>query len=70
MIFANKQDLPSSLSQDEIRKVFQLIQLFDLDSITTHHWAIFGCSGVTGKNLLNGIDWVITDIGSRLYSLD
>ncbi|CAF0848475.1 unnamed protein product [Brachionus calyciflorus] len=51
LVFANKQDIPGSLSSEEIR------QILDLDNITTHHWQIQGCSAVTGQNLVEGIDW-------------
>ena len=45
------------------------LQALDLDSITTHHWLIQGCSAVTGENLLLGIDWIIDDIASRIFSM-
>ena len=45
-------------------------QALDLDSITTHHWLIQDCSAVTGENLLKGIDWVIDDIASRIFTMD
>ncbi|XP_067938584.1 ADP-ribosylation factor-like protein 2 [Watersipora subatra] len=64
LVFSNKQDLPGALSADEIR------ELLDLDSISTHHWMIIGCSAVTGENLLQGIDWTISDISSRLFTAD
>ena len=46
------------------------LQALDLDSITTHHWLIQGCSAVTGENLLLGIDWIIDDIASRIFTMD
>ena len=64
LVFANKQDLESSLSAEEIR------QALGLDEIKTHHWAIHGCSAVTGKNLLQGMDWLIADIASRIFTVD
>lgn len=64
LVFANKQDLPGALSAEDIR------QALDLDSITTHHWLIQDCSAVTGENLLKGIDWVIDDIASRIFTMD
>ncbi|WAR20026.1 ARL2-like protein [Mya arenaria] len=56
LVFANKQDLPGAG--------------LDLDEITTHHWLIQGCSAVTGENLLEGIDWIIDDIASRIFTMD
>lgn len=64
LVFANKQDLPGALPAEKIR------ELMDLDSIKTHHWLILGCSAVTGDNLLKGIDWVIDDIASRIFTMD
>lgn len=64
LVFANKQDLPGALPAEKIR------ELLDLDSIKTHHWLILGCSAVTGDNLLKGIDWVIDDIASRIFTMD
>ncbi|KAJ3009996.1 ADP-ribosylation factor-like protein 2 [Thoreauomyces humboldtii] len=64
LIFANKQDLPGALSSEEIAEIL------DLKSILTHHWQIIPCSAVTGENLLNGMDWIVTDISKRIYMLD
>ncbi|ENN70840.1 hypothetical protein D910_07767 [Dendroctonus ponderosae] len=61
LIFANKQDLPGA---------FGLGQALDLDKIKSHHWKIVSCSAVTGENLLDGIDWLITDIATRIFTLD
>eukprot|EP00039_Didymoeca_costata_P010769 m.145870 g.145870 ORF g.145870 m.145870 type:complete len:185 (-) comp14958_c0_seq11:1730-2284(-) len=64
LIFANKQDLPGSLSSAEIQKAL------GLDTISTRHWHIQGCSAVTGENLLDGMDWVVDDIASRIFMLN
>ena len=62
LIFANKQDLPGSLSTEE------LSQLLDLNAIKTHHWKIVPCSAYTGDNLEVGINWLIDDISSRIFT--
>ncbi|OWF43527.1 ADP-ribosylation factor-like protein 2 [Mizuhopecten yessoensis] len=64
LVFANKQDLPGALSSESIKDALQL------ESIETHHWLIQGCSAVTGDNLLKGIDWVVDDIASRIFTMD
>uniref|UniRef100_A0A914WPH5 ADP-ribosylation factor-like protein 2 n=1 Tax=Plectus sambesii TaxID=2011161 RepID=A0A914WPH5_9BILA len=64
LVFANKQDLPGSFKAEEIK------QILDLDSIKTHHWQILPCSALSGQNLLNGVDWLIDDIASRVFTLD
>eukprot|EP00193_Tetraselmis_chui_P013305 CAMPEP_0177785296 /NCGR_PEP_ID=MMETSP0491_2-20121128/20223_1 /TAXON_ID=63592 /ORGANISM="Tetraselmis chuii, Strain PLY429" /LENGTH=184 /DNA_ID=CAMNT_0019306249 /DNA_START=197 /DNA_END=751 /DNA_ORIENTATION=- len=64
LIFANKQDLPDALSAEEIEKEL------DLKSMGARHWRIVGCSAVTGKGLLEGFDWTVNDIRSRIFLLD
>ncbi|KAF9317565.1 ADP-ribosylation factor-like protein 2 [Podila horticola] len=64
LVFANKQDLPGALTDVQIREAL------GLDSIETHHWAILACSAKTGTHLLKGMDWIVGDIGSRIYLLD
>ncbi|KAK6181206.1 hypothetical protein SNE40_009115 [Patella caerulea] len=64
LVFANKQDLPGSLSSEDIKK------MLDLDNIKSHHWRILPCSAVTGEHLLEGIDWTIDDIASRIFTMD
>ncbi|CAH1792037.1 unnamed protein product [Owenia fusiformis] len=64
LVFANKQDLPGALSATEIREAL------NLDNIKSHHWLILGCSAVTGENLLQGVDWIIDDIASRIFTQD
>ncbi|KAK3092342.1 hypothetical protein FSP39_001581, partial [Pinctada imbricata] len=64
LVFSNKQDLPGALKPEEIKNAL------DLDSIKTHHWLIQGCSAVTGDNLLKGIDWIVDDISSRIFTMD
>ncbi|XP_032820867.1 ADP-ribosylation factor-like protein 2 [Petromyzon marinus] len=62
LVFANKQDLAGALSADNIKEAL------DLEAIKTHHWCILGCSAVTGENLLMGIDWILDDISSRIFT--
>uniref|UniRef100_A0A2K6AMF4 ADP-ribosylation factor-like protein 2 n=1 Tax=Macaca nemestrina TaxID=9545 RepID=A0A2K6AMF4_MACNE len=45
-------------------------EALELDSIRSHHWCIQGCSAVTGENLLPGIDWLLDDISSRIFTAD
>ncbi|GAB5591199.1 ADP-ribosylation factor-like protein 2 [Umbelopsis nana] len=64
LVFANKQDIPSALTD------VQLKEALNLDAIKSHHWNIQACSAVTGENLLTGMDWVVGDIASRIYMMD
>eukprot|EP01112_Ceratiomyxa_fruticulosa_P007277 TRINITY_DN1882_c0_g1_i2.p1 TRINITY_DN1882_c0_g1~~TRINITY_DN1882_c0_g1_i2.p1 ORF type:complete len:212 (+),score=47.12 TRINITY_DN1882_c0_g1_i2:82-636(+) len=64
LVFANKQDLPGALTPSEI------VQYLNLEGITTHHWNIQACSAVNGSGLVEGIDWVVKDVASRIFFLD
>ena len=35
-----------------------------------HHWQIHPCSAVTGKGLVEGMDWIVDDISSRIFLSD
>lgn len=64
LVFANKQDIEGSMTSDEIKDAL------DLDKITSHHWLIVSCSAIQGDNLLKGIDWLVGDIGARVFTTD
>jgi hypothetical protein len=53
-----------ALSIDDIAEVLEL------KSITKRHWKIVACSAVTGDGLITGVDWVVSDIASRIFMLD
>ena len=65
LILANKQDLKGSLTAQEI------CQVLELESIATHHWAIEPVSAFIGMDedgrLLNAMDWIVQDIGNRIF---
>eukprot|EP00995_Heteronema_vittatum_P007908 NODE_3065_length_709_cov_315.746970_g2165_i0.p1 GENE.NODE_3065_length_709_cov_315.746970_g2165_i0~~NODE_3065_length_709_cov_315.746970_g2165_i0.p1 ORF type:complete len:185 (-),score=26.37 NODE_3065_length_709_cov_315.746970_g2165_i0:88-642(-) len=64
LIFANKQDLPGSLSAAEI------LQALDLGDRQDRHVNIVACSAVTKAGLVDGIDWVVADIANRIFLMD
>jgi len=64
LIFCNKQDLKGALTSEEIRK------FLDLERIMSRHWGIIPCSAVTGEGLIDGIDWLVYDIASRIFMMD
>lgn len=47
-----------------------VLQALGLDEIKTHHWCIISCSAITGENLLAGVDWLLNDIVSRIFTSD
>lgn len=65
LIFANKQDLPGALSKDEIAEVLDLKGIGE-----NRHWKIVSCSAVSGEGLLEGIDFIVDDIASRIFMMD
>ncbi|KAH1223922.1 ADP-ribosylation factor-like protein 2 [Glycine max] len=65
LILANKQDIKGALTPEEIAKVLNL-EAMD----KSRHWQIVGCSAYTGEGLLEGFDWLVQDIASRIYMLD
>ncbi|XP_010263650.1 PREDICTED: ADP-ribosylation factor-like protein 2 isoform X2 [Nelumbo nucifera] len=65
LILANKQDIQGALTPNEIAKV---LNLGAMDK--TRHWKIVGCSAYTGEGLLEGFNWLVQDIASRIYVLD
>lgn len=64
LIFANKQDLPGVLTPEQISKHL------NLDDITTHNCNVLGSSAYTGKNIIAGLEWVMSDVSSRLFSME
>ena len=61
LVFANKCDLQGAMSKGEIE------EHLDLPSIRSHSWRIWSCSAIEGTNLFEGLDWVVEDVGRRLY---
>ncbi|OWA52316.1 ADP-ribosylation factor-like protein 2 [Hypsibius exemplaris] len=64
VIFANKQDLPSAATSAQIAEVLQLMD------IKTHNWLILPCSAMSGDNLLKGMEWLIGDVSSRIFTTE
>lgn len=42
-------------------------QALQLREIRTHRWNIFPCSAMTGRNLKEGLAWVVEDAKARLF---
>eukprot|EP00245_Coleochaete_scutata_P007569 TRINITY_DN23023_c0_g1_i1.p1 TRINITY_DN23023_c0_g1~~TRINITY_DN23023_c0_g1_i1.p1 ORF type:complete len:186 (+),score=33.30 TRINITY_DN23023_c0_g1_i1:129-686(+) len=65
LIFANKQDMAGALRPQDIAEVLQLEAMNK-----SRHWSIVGCSAMSGDGLLDGFDWLVADIGSRIFMHD
>jgi len=59
LVYANKQDLISSVSPDEISEDF------DLTSIRDRAWSIQPCSAKTGDGLPEGMEWVLEQLSQK-----
>ena len=66
LIFANKQDLAGAINSDGISQVLEL----GSDQFKSRHWQIHPCSAVTGDGLIEGMDWIVNDISSRIFMGD
>ena len=64
LVFCNKQDIAGALTPLEIKNVLEL------DKIEGRHWSITPCSAMTGEGLLQGIDWIVGDIKSRIFLME
>ena len=45
-------------------------QALELKSIAKRHWRIVACSAHTGAGLLEGFEWMVKDISSRIYCFE
>ncbi|CAB1112805.1 unnamed protein product [Ectocarpus sp. CCAP 1310/34] len=65
LVFANKQDLVGALGAAEIAQVLGL----ESKQFANRHWSIVACSAVTGEGLAQGVDWMVRDIGARIFMM-
>lgn len=56
------------LTPDGSWSSFQVLDLQTMEG--SRHWRIVGCSAYTGEGLLEGFNWLVQDIASRIYVLD
>ncbi len=45
----------------------EVLSLLELESIRTHRWQVIRCSAMTGRNLNEGLAWVVEDAKKRLF---
>lgn len=47
----------------------RIAEVLDLsgDDIAGRHWSIFSCSAKTGVGLVEGVDWLVSDVASRIF---
>jgi len=61
LVLANKQDLEGAMTDSEISEALQL------RSIRSHNWKIMPCSAVTGSKVSEAVNWIVNDVGERIY---
>jgi ADP-ribosylation factor-like protein 2 len=66
LILANKQDVVGATSPNDIAS---FLELHTHEKYSNRHWKIQPCSAVTGDGLRDGIDWIVEDIGNRIFLL-
>lgn len=66
LVLANKQDVEGAATAEEIKTT---LELEVGKEYVNRHWAIFGCSAMTGDGLVEGIDWMVEDISNRIFML-
>jgi ADP-ribosylation factor-like protein 2 len=65
LVFANKQDLGGALTFEEISATLDLAN----EDIAGRHYKIVACSALSGEGLMEGFDWIVGDIASRIFML-
>ncbi len=72
LILANKQDLPGALPADKIADHLGLRDMIG----KKRHWQVAACSAIAAgdqtataseKPLISSMDWLVSDIGSRIF---
>lgn len=63
LIFLNKVDIHTALTVEKIEAIL------DIDTIRQgrRHVHLCPCSAKSGEGLLNGIEWLVQDVSSRMY---
>jgi ADP-ribosylation factor protein 1 len=59
LVFANKQDLPNSMSVQEVADALELHRIRNRD------WYIQGSVATTGDGLYEGLDWLVSTLNKR-----
>ena len=66
LILANKQDVKGAMGVNEIAKI---LRFEDGTIFKNRHVSIRGCSAFSGEGLVEGVDWMVEDVSSRIFML-
>ena len=69
LVWANKQDLVNKTSEENVADIRKALRLDDTIQYANRHWSIHPCSAMTGQGLMEGMDWLVDDISSRIFLL-
>jgi ADP-ribosylation factor-like protein 2 len=64
LVLANKQDLKNALTSEDIATELELHSKIQYQN---RHWAIHGCSAMTGQGLREALEWLVHDITNRIF---
>jgi len=56
LVFANKKDLPNTMTSQEIEKGLEMQRYSD-----SHPWFVQPCTALSGEGLYEGLEWLISD---------
>ena len=49
--------------------VEEITEFLGLDQLKKRHWKAVACSAVSGEGLVEAFDWIVSDVGSRIFYL-
>lgn len=64
LIFCNKTDIEGAMTAEEIG------EFLEIGTHDKRNVYICSCSGITGEGLLEGMDWIVDDIKSRIFMME
>jgi len=71
LVFVNKVDLLPASQRTAVEACPAGCHLRQvLATVTNRHWNIVPCSAVSGAGLIQGLDWLVDDIASRVFMFD
>ncbi len=52
------------------KEISEAMELDKMEGLQGRHWNLMACSAQTGEGLLNGINWVVGDIQTRIFMME
>lgn len=76
LVLANKQDIEGGCChvKETVRllavgalTVEEVTEFLGLEALKKRHWKAVACSAVAGSGLVEGFDWIVSDVGKRIF---